>query len=63
MGHHDGADSRIDCRTKRNQLNGVQSIAVHIDFRQTSMRINGRVAVTGKMFGRRNHSALFAHPR
>ena len=50
--------SDVDGRAKRNQFDGVQTLAGHINLRQSAMRIGGGVPVPWKMFGGGNDSAL-----
>src|SRR5205085_7328381 len=48
---HDRADACGNRRAEWYEFNRVEPRARHVDDGQAAMRVNGRVAMTGKMFG------------
>ena len=54
MSNHDRSDIRRDRRAKRDQLHFLHPLGSHVEHRHRAMRVDMRVAVTGKMLRRRD---------
>src|SRR5437667_11419100 len=60
MPDHDRCDIRRNRRAKWNELDSLETLGRDIEHWQRTMRVDVRVAVTGKMF-RRRHNMLALH--
>src|ERR1700723_3117112 len=60
MAGHDAVGSGGDCRAERNQLQALEAFAVGVNDREVDVRISGGVAMTRKMFCRRE-AAIFLY--
>src|SRR5262245_66558433 len=58
MPGHYGSHAGIDSRAKRNEFDGVEPFAGHVDFRQPTMRIDSRISMSGKMLRRSDHARM-----
>ena len=58
VAHHHRADTGVHRRFERHELDCVQALATHVDLRQSAMRIDGRIAVSGKMFRSRDRARI-----
>ena len=59
MSHHYPSDASLYSLTKRIKFDAIQTGTVEVQFRQSLVRINFRISMSGKMFAYRQHSPIF----